>query len=241
MFYFPMAGLSSRFTNAGYNKPKYYLDVGDGMNLFQASLKGFSRYFEQDGFCFIYLDSVINAETIHSWAAQIGLPASNCATVRLSEPTQGQADTVRRGILETITASDDEVVIFNIDTIYHDFAKPEGGPDNYLDVTEMLGDHWSFVDADPTEPGVVRRVVEKQRISSMCSVGLYGFRSTDLFLNVHTRHYARSHGEREEFVAPMYQALIDAGEQVRYRSMPRQQFDFLGTPHEYQDYLASQS
>ena len=41
MFYFPMAGLSSRFTAAGFGKPKYYLKVGD-LSLFQASLKGFS-------------------------------------------------------------------------------------------------------------------------------------------------------------------------------------------------------
>ena len=241
MFYFPMAGLSSRFTKAGYDKPKYYLDVGGGLNLFQASLKGFSHYFETDGFCFIHLETFIDEDTIRAWAADIGLPADHCHTVALAAPTRGQADTVRHGILGSGAAVNEDVTIFNIDTVYHDFRKPEG-PDigaDYLDVTELPGDHWSFVDPDPEQPGLARRVVEKQRISGLCSVGLYGFRSAQMFLDLHARHYASRHAEKEEYVAPMYQGLIDAGDAVHYRNLPRAQFDFLGTPQEYAYYLAS--
>lgn len=245
MFYFPMAGLSSRFAKAGYDKPKYYLDVGAGLNLFQASLQGFSNYFGQDDFCFIYLDSYVDGDTIREWAAAIGLPPAQCHTIGLPKPTKGQADTIRHGILDTVGPGSEEVVIFNIDTVYHDFRKPAVQPNdprlNYLDVTEMPGDHWSFVDPDDTQPGLARRVVEKQRISALCSVGLYGFESAALFLDLHAQHYTTGHAETEEYVAPMYQALIDAGASVHYRTMPRTQFDFLGTPQEYQDYLASRA
>jgi hypothetical protein len=238
MFYFPMAGLSSRFTSAGYDKPKYYLDV-NGLTLFQASLKGFSRYFEEDGFCFIYLDQFIDAETIRSWTKAIGLPVSNCITVPVNAPTRGQADTVRHGIEACHRAVDDtdKVVIFNIDTIYRDFIKPEDELKNYIDVTSMQGDHWSFVEPDPQQTGVACQVVEKQRISDLCSVGLYGFHSNRVFLELYTQLYAGNRGNNEEYVAPLYQCLIDSGKSVYYRELSCSKFDFLGTPQEYVDYM----
>lgn len=240
MFYFPMAGLSSRFASAGYDKPKYYLEIGE-LSLFQASLKGFSRYFESDGFCFIYLEKFTDEQTIRGWARDIGLPQSNCVTVPLANPTNGQADTVRLGI-ETVSSSNDpteEVIIFNIDTIYHDFRKPHSGVVDYLDVTRLPGSHWSFVEPDPDRPKQARRVVEKERISDLCSVGLYGFRSSQSFIDCYARFYDAEHGQKEEYVAPMYQQLIDDGQPVYYRELLCEQFDFLGTPGEYRNYIDS--
>lgn len=241
MFYFPMAGLSSRFMAAGYEKPKYYLKIGE-LSLFQASLKGFSRYFYSDGFCFIYLEQFVDEQTIQDWVKDIGLPKSNCLMVPLSAPTKGQADTVRFGVQAAAGLNDpiEEVVIFNIDTIYHDFSKPDGGPADYLDVTRLPGSHWSFVEPDPDRPGQAGRVVEKERISDLCSVGLYGFRSSQSFNDCYARFYGEEHGQKEEYVAPMYQRLIDDGLPVHYRELPRAQFDFLGTPQEYQRYLDAQ-
>lgn len=241
MFYFPMAGLSSRFTKAGYSKPKYFLNVCGGLNLFQASLKGFSHYFDSEDFCFIHLDQFIKGEVIRAWAAEIGLPAERCHTVGLSTSTKGQADSVRIGILGCGANLKEGVTVFNIDTIYHDFRKAEnlGVGANYLDVTSLPGEHWSFVAPNPVRPGVAQRVVEKQRISDLCSVGLYAFSSSQLFLDLYQDQYAAGDPEKEEYVAPMYQGLIDAGETVFYRELPRTRFDFLGTPKEYEDYLAS--
>lgn len=235
-----MAGLSSRFTSAGYQKPKYYLEVGD-LTLFQASLNGFSKYFESDGFCFIYLEKFISEDTIRNWAEAIGLPRSNCLTVPLSVPTKGQAETVNFGIQAAsgLTNNTEEVIIFNIDTIYHDFVKPCGGVSDYLDVTKLAGTHWSFVEPDVNKPHRVRKVVEKKRISDLCSVGLYGFRSAQSFSENYISLYGTEHTEVEEYVAPMYQKIIDCGHPVEYREFSRSNFEFLGTPEEYQNFLAS--
>ena len=238
MFYFPMAGLSSRFTAAGYAKPKYYLKIGT-LSLFQASLKGFSRYFESDSFCFIYLEKFIDEQTIRAWAEDIGLPRSNCLTVPLSATTKGQAETVRFGVEAAVGSNDktEEVIIFNIDTIYHNFSKPDFGPADYLDVTRLSGSHWSFVEPDLAHLHQARRVVEKKRISDLCSVGLYGFRSSQSFLEYYTRLYGAGHGDKEEYVAPIYQEIIDDSLPVHYREFPCKQFDFVGTPEEYERYL----
>jgi dTDP-glucose pyrophosphorylase len=132
------------------------------------------------------------------------------------------------------------VTIFNIDTVYHDFRKPEGGLVDYLDVTRLPGSHWSFVEPDPGQPKLARRVVEKERISDLCSVGLYGFSSSRSFYECYTRLYRAEHRRKEEYVAPMYQHLIDDGFPVHYREYPRTQFDFVGTPEDYERYLRAQ-
>lgn len=242
MFYFPMAGLSSRFTVAGYDRPKYYLKIGN-LSLFQASLNGFSRYFETDGFCFIYLEKFINEHTIREWADAIGLPKSNCFTVPLLEATKGQAETVKLGV-EAVTGSVDnteEVIIFNIDTVYHDFKKPNSSPSDYLDVTRMPGTHWSFVEPYQHQSFRVKRVAEKERISDLCSVGLYGFRSSKSFSTSYKRFYFPGHSLKEEYVAPIYQKIIDQGIPVEFREFPNSRFQFLGTPEDYEKYLNNET
>lgn len=238
MFYFPMAGISSRFSTAGYKKPKYYLDVGE-LTLFQASLRGFSKYFQSDDFCFIYLEKFISEEIIRNWAESIGLPRSNCHLVPLTAPTKGQAQTVKFGIqaMSSLADKNEEIFIFNIDTIYHDFEKPSYGNADFLDVTRMPGTHWSFVEPDNDRPKRARRVVEKERISELCSVGLYGFRSAQRFHESYCSLYEGYDTREEQYVAPMYQHLINNGFSVTYREWPNDRFEFIGTPDEYERYL----
>jgi hypothetical protein len=237
MFYFPMAGLSSRFRNQGYKKPKYYLDVGD-INLFQASLMGFSKYFESDEFCFIYLDKFVDETTIRNWTDEIGLSKSSCITIPLSNPTLGQADTVRLAMqkLRSLDLKNDEVYIFNIDTIYHNFKKANFDFGPFLDVTCLPGNHWSFIQPSQNEAGRVVRVVEKSRISEYCSVGLYQFQSGFQYLEAHHATYSNMK-DKEQYVAPIYQSIIDCGEIVRFRQFPPENFDFLGTPKEYDEFI----
>ena len=55
MFVIPMAGLSSRFFKAGYEVPKYQLDLC-GKTVFARSLESFKAYFESDLFVIILRD-----------------------------------------------------------------------------------------------------------------------------------------------------------------------------------------
>jgi len=235
-----MAGLSSRFSKAGYKRPKYFLELGD-INLFQASLKGFSKNFQSDGFCFIFLEQFIQEETIFRWANDIGLDKSNCIALALKHPTQGQADTVRLGIqyCSHSHSLDDEVIIFNIDTMYDDFTKPDQSVQNYLDVTKLSGDHWSFVVEDPKKPSQVMQVEEKKRISDLCSVGLYQFSSGAQFMDVYNR--SNFNLVSEQYVAPLYQSMIEDGQIIRFREFPPSRFSFLGTPEEYEAYIDNNS
>lgn len=245
MFVFPMAGQSSRFTQAGYSKPKFMLKVGDE-TVFDRAIGGFRRYFQDEAFCFIFIAGQVDPRLIEERCALAGIPLSRVQTVALPAPTDGQARTVAEGVRQIGVALDEPLTIFNIDTFYIDFVHPHfadrENDDGYLDVFVAEGTHWSFVEPETRDDstGIVRRVTEKDRISDLCSTGLYHFRSAERFLKVfdeaaHLPAAQLQGGER--YIAPLYQRLIDHGGTVHYRIIPAQQVAFCGTPTEYRDFL----
>ena len=235
MLIFPMAGLSRRFLDAGFTVPKYELKVGD-LNLFQQSLTGFERYFKTDVFMFIYLKDVIHEDRIRLWCENMGL--QQMLFVPLSGPTTGQAETVYRGLTELGNGYDEEpLIIFNIDTIYRDFRKPKSDCINFIDVTVMDGEHWSFIEVDPCQPNLVKNVEEKIRISDKCSVGLYGFENIKTFRLLYEKFFANHDASHEKYIAPMYRQLINDDINVYYREFDKKKFEFLGTPQEYFDFV----
>ena len=180
MFIFPMAGLSSRFQSSGYTDPKFKLLTHGGRNLFQDSIYGFKRYFDVEDFLFIYRQGTTTADEIYVWCNEVGLKNKNIRTFELTNPTLGQAETVFKACSQLQTSSTEPIFIFNIDTIYKDFKKPSDIEIlNFIDVTNVPGDHWSFVRPDSNDKNIAIEVKEKQRISNLCSVGLYGFKSIE--------------------------------------------------------------
>ena len=71
-------------------------------------------------------------------------------------------------------------MIFNIDTI-HLALNPlfDDKYDGILETFNAEGDHWSFAEMD--DNNLVKKVVEKKRISANCSNGLYYFQDLNLF------------------------------------------------------------
>ena len=55
MIIITMAGASSRFFKAGYNIPKYQLEL-EGKSVFKHSIESFSKYFKTDKFVFVIRD-----------------------------------------------------------------------------------------------------------------------------------------------------------------------------------------
>ena len=244
MFVFPMAGLSSRFTRAGFRKPKFMLDAG-GRTLFEHSIAGFQDYFDTQEFLFVYLDTTVDREFIEKKCNQLGMPRQNILTVALDSPTDGQATTVAEGVIQSSAARSEPLTIFNIDTIYRSFRHPNfpetEAIQGYLDVFEGEGDHWSFVrpDVEDETLGRAAEVVEKRRISNLCSSGLYHFQSAGIFLDEFARIKetpAELLQGRERYIAPLYNDLIERGGTVYYRKIDTQEIQFSGTPEEYLEF-----
>lgn len=229
MFVIPMAGLSSRFFKAGYEVPKYQLDMG-GKTVFARSLESFKTYFETDSFVIILRDVYDTKAFVEREMQNLGI--KNYQLCVLDGETEGQAETVYLGIQDA--SNDEELYIFNIDTFRHGFKKPEFATecDGYLEVFKGEGDHWSFVGIDENDRVV--RTTEKERISDLCSNGLYYFRKAGEFKALFERTKSEKlYVKGELYIAPMYNLMLEQGADIRYDLIELSQIDFCGTPDEY--------
>ena len=230
MFIIPMAGLSSRFFKAGYTKPKYQLDL-NGETIFSWAVKSFENYFKTDKFIFIYRDVYETKNFLESELKKLEI--ADYELVCLPEETLGQADTVYQGI--SGIKNDEEIYVFNIDSRIVNFIKPVwiADCDGYLEVFKGEGDHWSFAEPDGNTNKVLR-TTEKERISELCSDGLYYFKHKSIFESLFLDTKFKGNTTKNEYyIAPLYNELISQGRNVFYDLIPADKILFCGTPDEY--------
>lgn len=240
MIVIPMAGLSSRFTKAGYTSPKYMLPIGDE-TVFSCSVESFRKYFKTEHFLFI-------ARNVHNTYEFIieqcdRLSVSDYEIVMLDHPTAGQAETVEQGLKLSQMRSDDSLGIFNIDTFRPNFCFPEDPwfsiSDGYLEVFHGSGQNWSYVEPDKSAVNSkVIRTAEKQPISDLCCDGFYYFSSREDFLwSLECERINPSMPEL--YIAPLYNHLIKKGKMINYKTIDKQDVIFCGIPEEYKHIINS--
>lgn len=229
-FVFPMAGLSSRFTQAGFTLPKYMLETKEGSVLLRV-LKSFEHYKSQK-FLFIYREIYNTKDFIVKTCETLNI--SNPLLVPLHNTTLGQAHTIYLGLKSMGIAHDQSLLIFNIDTFRPNFQFPSNyaSCDGYLEVFMGFGNQWSFI--LPGAQNTVLKTTEKDRISSLCSSGLYYFKHTGDFLDAFTFNFSQAITHKGEYyVAPLYNYLIQKNKDIRYFEISKQDIIFCGTPEEY--------
>lgn len=239
MIVIPMAGMSSRFFKVGYEQPKYMLPA-HGKSLFAHCVESFKEYFSSEKFLFIIRDVYDTADFVHSECQQLNI--SDFQIVSLNEPTRGQAETVYLGLKACTKADNESITIFNIDTMRPGFNHPalNDDVDGYLEVFQGSGDNWSFAKEDPDNPGYVVETAEKNPISDLCSDGLYHFSNISLFNLAYEKMEAAGEAglaKGEQYIAPMYNYLIQAGYKVSYVKIAAEAIIFSGTPDEYTAFL----
>ena len=241
MIVIPMAGLSSRFTKAGYELPKYMLEL-NGLTLFEHAILSFEKYFATEEFLFIALDNEFGVKDFILNKVR-ELKIANCRTVIFPEPTRGQAETVYLGLLQ-VGYDDVPMTIFNIDTFRPGFIFPEQfdlfAIDGYLETFIGSGANWSnIMPVDSTDR--VSLTAEKQEISKYCCTGLYYWKSSRLFCDLVQENMQIPVTEfqgNEYYIAPMYNDLIAEGKDIRFNVIDRSAVVFCGTPEEYQGLLS---
>lgn len=233
-----MAGLSSRFTKAGFSLPKYMLYVYD-KSLFRMAVESFKDYFQSARFVFVARDVMSTQDFIKSECKLMGI--SNYEIVMLQAPTEGQAETVKIGIEEANVPDDESILIFNIDTFRPGFRLPKLTKecDGYLECFEGDGDNWSYARThDNTADGVVLETAEKRKISNFCSTGIYWFKEAGYFMHAYMLNNGKTYGStRELYVAPLYNILIHRQKRIRINLIKRNEVIFCGTPQEYKECL----
>ncbi|GAA4482836.1 glycosyltransferase family 2 protein [Gluconacetobacter asukensis] len=235
MIIIPMAGLSSRFTKAGYTRPKYMLPL-HGKSVFKHSVESFSRYFNDLPFIFIARTVAETPAFIRKETTELGI--RDARIVVLDRETAGQAETVEIGIREAALDDRTPLTIFNIDTFRTGFRFPEadwfGHSDGYLEVFRGEGANWSYVGpAEDSDEPLAARTTEKQPISDLCCDGLYHFAQSSSFLDALAQERLAP-SLPELYIAPLYNHLIKAGQRIHYDLIPTELITFCGVPAEYE-------
>lgn len=227
-----MAGLSRRFTAAGYGQPKYMLQL-HGRSLFAHAVESFAAEFAHEPFLFVMREEAGTPAFVGAELDRLGV-ASHEGVV-LDGPTLGQADTVRLGLERAGVASQTRLTIFNIDTFRPGYRPPDAdwaaSADGWLEVMRAADPGFSFARPSPEGGDRVAETAEKLVISDLASTGVYGFRTAALFLQAVA---AASPVNGEIYVAPLYNDLIGRGLDVRYRRIEAEEVVFCGTPEDYQ-------
>jgi len=228
----PMLGKSSRFFEAGYSLPKYQLPLGDE-TVFAKSVRTFESFFESTPFLFLIRSDYGAKNFIADEIVRLGI--KDFRIIEFSYDTKGQAESVALGIEDY--ANKVPLTIFNIDTICLNYRMPEKSisGDGLLDVFESEGEAWSFVEPAILDNKVIR-TAEKDRISGLCSNGLYFFKKCEYFRYAY-ESYVKSGTlvNGEIYIAPLYNHLIEQGYDIRYRVVEKNNIIHCGVPSEYEN------
>lgn len=224
-----MAGSGARFTQAGFETPKYKI-VANGKPLLEWALLSLNCFFDCQ-FIFISRKEIWDKDFVASTTQKLGIKESK--VVLADSPTEGQASTVM--LAAPYLNPKDPICIYNIDTHIHpnkieatQFPPSEKGHIPYFQVE---GNHWSFLKQD--KHGNVVQVAEKIPISNKATIGLYYFSSWLRFSEIYYNHKEEIKKKyRETYVAPMYQFLIDQGHKVGATELQPNDVIALGTPEE---------
>ncbi|MGL5471484.1 MAG: glycosyltransferase family 2 protein [Shewanella sp.] len=242
MIVIPMAGLSSRFFKAGFDKPKYMLEA-HGKSLFQHAVNSFQHHFQSEHFLFIVRDIQHTVDFVKQQAQALGIQSFSVKL--LNQETRGQAETVFIGIKDEINTKQ-PLTIFNIDTFRPNFTFPNelNDWDGYLEVFDGQGDNWSFVRPKSETSTQAIETAEKRPISQLCCTGLYYFASLQDYCDAYQHYLALPQEQWEKgelYVAPLYNYLIQKGKQIHYHLIDQGDVIFCGVPDEYYAFLNQES
>tara|TARA_Y100001933_G_C18930327_1_gene535055 strand:- start:129 stop:875 length:747 start_codon:yes stop_codon:yes gene_type:complete len=209
------AGEGSRFRLKNIKTPKPLIRVKE-RTLLEHTL---------DSFNFIDGDQLIIAvQRAHEVPYQLddqlkhALPQIDLKWIELETLLPGQLYTAVTALELSQPEQNQPLIIHNCDTGFHwkNDLLPEDEAYGSMAVFQAEGDHWSFGQPDPLHPNRAIAIAEKKRISNLASIGLYGFKSIELFLNDANKQLL--HGETvkgEHYVAPLLQQAINQGKVVQ--------------------------
>ncbi len=233
-----MAGLGSRFRNAGYTVPKYMIEAR-GKTLFEWSMESLAGFADEDN---IYVFIVRKEDQAESFIAQTchRMGIVHIQVIEIDAPTDGQATTAM--LAQNDWEADSPLLIYNIDTYVEagEMNENQLQGDGFIPCFHAEGEHWSFVKLGENDLAV--EVREKQRISDNCTLGAYYFKTCALYEKLYHEYYSQDHNleKGEKYVAPLYNYLISKGGKVYISVVDAQKVHVLGTPEELQVFIDEQ-
>ena len=219
----PMAGLGSRFPGS---TPKPLIDVG-GVPMFVAAERSIGLDFAQ---------RIFITRTEHDLTGVIHQYYPDARVIEIDYTTEGTASTL---LLARDYIADEELFVANCDQIVdwnplaalHVWQGVDGGIATF-DCPEQ-DTKWSYAQHDLT--GSVKRVAEKDPISTTATVGYYYWRRGSWFIDSAEQMIAEDDRVNGEFyTCPTFNYMIAAGGVVRIA--PVRSMQGVGTPEDLEIY-----
>ena len=207
----PAAGEGSRFAKASVAAPKPLIQV-QGQTLLEHTLSSFA--FEDGDHLMLAVQRRHGTREAVSARLASRYPHLKLHWLELDQLLPGQLATSAAAVGSLLEehphCRDLTLLIHNCDTGFQ-WCDALGQVDGCasMPVFEADGDHWSFGQPDPQNPGRAIAIAEKRRISNLASIGLYGFRSAGQFLDQARQQLSSgSTVNGEHYIAPMLQAAL---------------------------------
>lgn len=233
----PMAGAGSRFKEAGYIKPKPFIDVAgkpmiihvlENLNLPNANfiLVAQREHAIAESVLFDYIKEKFNAEF-----------------VLIDSMTEGAACTILHA--SKFISNDKPLLIGNSDQLVDfDLLKFVKDSENRnLDGSILIfrdknrDAKWSFVKTNMD--GFAELVLEKEPISDMATVGIYFFRRGFEFVDAAVEMITNGRKIKGEYyIAPTYNLLIEQKKKIGIFEIDQKLMHGLGTPDDLKLFLA---
>ncbi len=222
-----MAGAGSRFTRIGINKYKHEI-TANGKSLFEWSLLSLIDFFDAK-FIFAVREECYNKQFIEKICNKIGIRLFEF--IIINKLTKGQAETAL--YCDPSINTYEPIIIYNIDTyVEPEFIKKNNISnkyDGYIPVFKAEDSRLSFLQFD--QKGNVIGIQEKEKISEYGTIGLYYFKTWELFKNVYKATYAFDYIE-EQYIAPLYNQLLKCNMHIGYDIINEKCVHVLGTPED---------
>lgn len=232
----PMAGLGSRFANAGYDKPKPFIDV-NGATMIERVLENLQT--PDAKFILLARQEHVDAEPE---IVRKLLARGDVEIVPVSKVTEGAACTIAlaRPVLDPdapmLIANCDQIIDFECAAYIRDAVSRDLAGSILVFHDKDRDPKWSFAKLGPD--GLVTEVQEKKAISDLATVGLYYFARAHYFMDSALDMIAKNERVNNEFyVCPVYNYLIADKKTTGVFEVKPEAMHGIGTPADLDAYL----
>lgn len=231
-----MAGMGSRFAEAGYEKPKPFIDVA-GKPMIVRVMENLN--YPDAKFILIARKEHVEAE--RELVEQIKKQFS-CEVIEIDKLTEGTACTVlyaHRLINNEhplLIANSDQIIDASVKDFIDDcFSRKLDGSILCFEDSEM-NPKWSFAKID--DNNLVTEVKEKKAISKYATVGIYLFSKGKIFVDSAIDMIIENDRVNNEFyTCPVYNYAIKASGRIGIYNIEESEMNGIGTPADLEAFL----
>lgn len=232
----PMAGNGSRFSQAGYKKPKPFIDVA-GKPMIARVLENIN--ITNAEYILIALEDHLKQDPESVKWLEKNYPIKFLSINKMTEGTACTLLHARQWIdheRPLIIANCDQIVDVSLQDFFDDCFQRNLDGSILTFIDSEKNPKWSFAKVDSN--GFVQEVREKQPISNMATVGIYLFRKGKDFVASATDMIAHNDRVNNEFyTCPTFNYALKQGKKVGIYPIEASSMHGIGTPEDLTTYL----